>query len=71
MIDTERMTELSVEFLDAAYLEIVERARRLAEQYFEQAQRLLGEEGKTHVPILIGVQQISLNAWGFYWVRVH
>ena len=62
MIDTERMTELSVEFLDAAYLEIVERARRLAEQYFEQAQQLLVEEGKTHVPILIGVQQISPNA---------
>ncbi|WP_249934982.1 conjugative transfer protein MobI(A/C) [Azotobacter chroococcum] len=71
MIDTERMTELSVEFLDAAYLEIVERAKRLAEQYFEQAQQFLGEEGKTHVPILIGVQQISPNAWGFYWVRVH
>lgn len=71
MIDTERVTELSVEFLDATYLEIVEQARRLAEQYFEQAQRFLAEEGKNHVPALIAVQQISPNAWGFYWVRVH
>jgi len=71
MIDTDRMTEPSVEFLDVAYLEIVERAKCLAEQYFEQAQRHLAEEGKSHVPALISVQQISPNAWGFYWVRVH
>ncbi|SFA96060.1 conjugative transfer protein MobI(A/C) [Azotobacter beijerinckii] len=71
MIDTDRMTEQSVEFLDAAYQDIVERARHLAEQYFEQAQRHLAGEGKNHVPALIAVQQISPNAWGFYWVRVH
>ncbi|SEJ06409.1 hypothetical protein SAMN04244572_02609 [Azotobacter beijerinckii] len=71
MIDTECMTEPSVEFLDAAYQELVEQAKRLAEQYFEQAQQFLGEEGKSHVPALIAVQQISPNAWGFYWVRVH
>ncbi|WP_349617957.1 conjugative transfer protein MobI(A/C) [Azotobacter salinestris] len=71
MIDTDRMTEQSVEFLDAAYQDIVEQAKRLAEQYFEQAQQFLGDEGKSHVPALISVQQISPNAWGFYWVRVH
>ncbi|SFL56278.1 conjugative transfer protein MobI(A/C) [Azotobacter beijerinckii] len=71
MIDTECMTEPSVEFLDVAYLEIVERAKCLAEQYFEQAQRFLAEDGKNHVPALIAVQQISPNAWGFYWVRMH
>ncbi|GAB3381037.1 conjugative transfer protein MobI(A/C) [Azotobacter armeniacus] len=71
MIDTDRMTEQSVEFLDAAYQDIVERAKRLAEQYFEQARLLLAEVQKTHVPVVITIRQTSPNACSFYWARVH
>jgi len=71
MIDTERVTEQSVEFLDAAYQDIVEQAKRLAEQFFEQARQLLAENQRTHVPVVITIRQTSPNACSFYWARVH
>ena len=54
--------------LDSMYVELIEAAKQLAQEYFEQASTL--ETGsRRHVKLMILVRQHTDQSWGIYWAK--